>query len=208
MDANENYVASGALVDNDVVVTVAHKVKAFTKRPGDLKVRLGDWDPNGRNRKEDFDFTEREVDCVTLHPKQDLSNTLANNVAVLKLKKRPRLLEAVKVKTVSGVIELKSAVPERPGNRPEGVAGSSIIDTRSSKIDLRLGLVATEKGLTGLGERIGDNKTTEILLNYYNTICLPTSSSQFSNYNGRCWVASWGDRQERQREIDLPLLSR
>jgi len=214
LDQSGDYVAAGALVDNDVVVTVAHKVKQFTRNPGALKVRLGDWNPNKKDRKENFDFIEQKVDCVTLHPEQDLDNTLANNVAVLKLAKLKGQVVDISI-TVSDVIDLKSAelwVPERPGNLPQGVAGSNIIDT-TSNIDLRLGLVADNKGLTGLGERqanVKDNSDltlgNDVILNYVNTVCLPRSN-QFTNYKERCWVASWGNKQERQQEIDLPLLT-
>jgi len=201
MDQSGNYVGAGALVDNDVVVTVAHKVRSFTNNPGNLQVRLGDWNPNRRDRKEDFDFVTRQVDCVILHPEQDLDNTLANNVAVLKLdiSKNSPLVQA----SVAGAIGLKSAditEPDRPGNRPEGVAGSNVIETDST-LDLRLGIVANERGKDALGS------PRRVVPNYYNTICLPTGN-QFRDYNENCWVASWGDNQERQREIDLPLLSR
>ena len=74
-------------------------------------------------------------------------------------------------------------------------------------MDLRLGLVATNKNLDALGNLGDPNSEINLPLNYYNTICLPTRN-QFTNYNENCWVASWGDKQERQREIDLPLLSR
>ena len=50
-DQGDNYRASGALVDNDVVVTVAHKVLNYVDRASSLKVRLGDWNPNGRDVK-------------------------------------------------------------------------------------------------------------------------------------------------------------
>jgi len=203
-----DYVGAGALVDNDVVVTVAHKVRSFTNNPGALKVRLGDWNPNRKDPKEDFDFVERDVDCVILHPEHDLDNTLANNVAVLKLDIKSPLTQP----SVADVITLFSGMetpnfvePERPGNKPEGVVGSNVIETRSA-LDLRLGLVADEKDLDPLGKpRIDD--TVFMLPNYYNTICLP-KRDQFRNYNENCWVASWGVKQERQREIDLPLLSR
>ena len=209
MDQRGDYVGAGALVDNDVVVTVAHKVRSFTNNPGDLLVRLGDWNPNRRDRKEEIEFVTRQVDCVLLHPEQDLDNTLANNVAVLKLdiSKNSPLTQA----SVAGVIDLKSAdfnynEPERPGNRPEGVPGWNVIET-DSILDTRMGivtrdgLVATDRGQDALGS------PRTIVPNYYNTICLPTEN-QFRNYNENCWVASWGDKQERQREIDLPLLSR
>ena len=212
LDQSGKYVAAGALVDNDVVVTVAHKMRSFVRSPGDLQVRLGDWNPNGRDSKEDFDFVRVEVDCVILHPEQDLDNTLANNVAVLKLAKA-KSSPLTGPGTVFGAVELKSGAekafnivqPQRPGNRPEGVAGSNIVQTRSA-LDLRLGLVPNE-GLDGLGFPTSMRRPRTFLPSYYNTICLPTRN-QFRNYNERCWVASWGSNQERQREIDLPLLSR
>ena len=183
---------------------MAHKVRTFTDNPGGLQVRLGDWNPNRRDRKEDFDFVTRKVSCVVLHPQQDLDNSLANNVAVLKLDRDTSDRDQLDLPTVADLIDLKSAEPERPGNRPGGVAGSNFIETRSS-LDLRLGLVADLKGEDPLGSpRI--NTDIVFLPNYYNTICLPTRN-QFRNYNQNCWVASWGQNQERQREIDLPLLS-
>ena len=226
-DQGNNYRGAGALVSNNVVVTVAHKVQNYVDRANSLKVRLGDWNPNKKDDKEDYDFVEREVDCVILHPDQDLTDTLANNVAVLKLKPRDRdRNEELKMKnTVSSAITLFTGEEEeertmiaaedleRPGNRVEGVEGSRIIQN-VSPIDLRLGLVATERDLNGLGGSLTSSSSsgkssplTIVEMSYYNTVCLP-SSSQFRNYKDRCWVASWGNRQERQREISLPLLSR
>lgn len=225
-DQGNNYRGAGALVSNNVVVTVAHKVQNYVDRASSLKVRLGDWNPNRRDRDEDFDFVEREVDCVILHPDQDLTNTLANNVAVLKLRPRDDFMIEEMEKNVKDVITLYSNAQdldievrtaddlERPGNRVEGVRGSRIIQTRSA-IDLRLGLVADSRDLDGLGGRLGGSSSSGsgrpspiriVEPSYYNTVCLP-SSSQFRNYRDRCWVASWGNRQERQREISLPLLS-
>ena len=225
-DQGNNYRGAGALVSNNVVVTVAHKVQNYVDRASSLKVRLGDWNPNKKDDKEDYDFVEREVDCVILHPDQDLTNTLANNVAVLKLRPRDDFTVEKMKKNVKDVITLYSNAQdldievrtaddlERPGNRVEGVRGSRIIQTRSA-IDLRLGLVADGRGLDGLGGRPGGGSSSSgrpspiriVEPSYYNTVCLP-SSSQFRNYRDRCWVASWGNRQERQREISLPLLSR
>jgi len=232
-DQGDNYRASGALVDNDVVVTVAHKVQNYVDRASSLKVRLGDWNPNTSDAEEDFDFVEREVDCVIIHPEEDLTDTLANNVAVLKLRPRGRNeKDELRLKmrdTVRSVISLKSADPfeeddveisvktaddlDRPGNRPDGVSGTRIIRKLSATpIDLRLGLVADDRDLDGLGGDLDQSAAgrnsplTLIERNYYNTICLP-DQNQFRNYRDRCWVASWGDKQERQREIDLPLLS-
>ena len=128
-DKGDNYRASGALVDNDVVVTVAHKVQKYVDRASSLKVRLGDWNPNGRDAEEDFDFIEREVDCVILHPDLVLTNTVSNNVAVLKLRPRNDDNRVEMRDTVRSVVSLKTEEInvitvddlDRPGNRPEGV---------------------------------------------------------------------------------------
>jgi len=42
----------------------------------------------------------------------------------------------------------------------------------------------------------------------YNAACLPLSTEQFTEKSDNCWVAAWGSYLDRQREIDLPLLSR
>ena len=52
-----------------------------------MRARLGDWNPNGRDDQEDFEEVTMEVDCVRIHPDADLDGTLANNVAVLILRK-------------------------------------------------------------------------------------------------------------------------
>ena len=52
-----------------------------------MRARLGDWNPNRRDPQEDFDEVTMEVDCVRIHPDADLDGTLANNVAVLILRK-------------------------------------------------------------------------------------------------------------------------
>ena len=201
-DQGDNYRASGALVDNDVVVTVAHKVLNYVDRASSLKVRLGDWNPNGRDAKEDFDFVEREVDCVITHPEEDLTNTLANNVAVLKLRPRNDNQREKMKQTVRSAITLKSAEEitvisaddmARPGNKPEGVEGTRIISKLSS-IDVRLGLVTNRPELDGLGNNLIRNSALTIIEErYINTICLP-DEFQFRNYRDRCWVASWGDK--------------
>jgi len=82
---NSKYIGTGALVDKDVVVTVAHKVKDFVDDYEGLTVVLGDWNPNLKDEAERFPEVELRVNCVRLHPEADLGGTLANNVAVLKL---------------------------------------------------------------------------------------------------------------------------
>ena len=92
-------------------------------------MRLGDWNPNNDfDEKEDFEHVEMSVDCVKIHPDADLDNTLANNVAVLRL----RVKEDSTLNSVAGVVTLFSAddAPQRPGNKPEGVEGFNKIQVR------------------------------------------------------------------------------
>nr|XP_018898033.1 PREDICTED: trypsin-like [Bemisia tabaci] len=75
------YVGSGALVDPQYVVTVAHKLLPFAGTNA-LKVRLGEWD--AMTNRETFPPVEREISVVTIHPQFE-QNGLQNDVAVLKL---------------------------------------------------------------------------------------------------------------------------
>jgi len=201
---NGKYIGAGALLDNDVVVTVGHKVKDFVNNPNGLTVRLGDWNPNTRDRKEEHPHITVPVGCVKLHPDADLGNTLANNIAVLKLA-RPERLRDDPEKAVASVIDLKSA-PQRPANAPEGVSGFSKVDG-PSVLDLRLGLVANNQGKDPLGDNFREARKVEMPSSYINTVCIPQSERQFQNFDENCWVAAWGQDLKRQREIHLPLLS-
>merc|ERR1711971_24083 len=150
---NGEYIGAGALMDNDVVVTVGHKVKNFVNNPRGLTVRLGDWNPNRRDNSEEHPHIEKSVKCVRIHPDADLENTLANNVAVLKLSQDDEIITTSHTnaeRDVASVIDLKSA-PARPADRPQGVRGSSKIDGESF-LDLRIGLVAHNEGLDPLGD--------------------------------------------------------
>ena len=199
-------------MDNDVVVTVGHKVKDFVNNPSGLKVRLGDWNPNIRDSAEEHPHIEKSVSCVRLHPDADLGNTLANNVAVLKLDQKEKFTD-VRKRAVASVIDFKSA-PIRPADTPEGVRGSSKLD-KTSFLDLRLGLISVDQGLDPLGNQPNspDNqqnrpaRDAEIAQSYINTVCLPRNERQFQNFEGKCWVAAWGQDLKRQREVDLPLVS-
>eukprot|EP00092_Neocalanus_flemingeri_P040720 GFUD01044332.1.p1 GENE.GFUD01044332.1~~GFUD01044332.1.p1 ORF type:complete len:517 (+),score=101.68 GFUD01044332.1:36-1586(+) len=199
---NGKYIGAGALMDNDVVVTVGHKVEDFVNNPSGLTVRLGDWNPNRRDSAEEHPHIEKTVSCVRLHPDADLKNTLANNVAVLKLSRRGKFSNPEE-KSIASVIDFKKG-PERPADTPEGVRGSSKVE-RPSVLDLRLGLISQDLGLDPLGE--GPEKTVEIPQSYINTVCLPRSERQFQNTEDNCWVAAWGQDLKRQREVDLPLVS-
>ena len=147
------------------------------------------------------------VECVRLHPEADLDNTLANNVAVLRLGEavKPENLEQERV---AGVITLRQGVApliQRPGDKPEGVEGSNKVEAKGL-IDLRLGLISVDRGQNPLGgdERIAPVDVPEIPPSYINTVCLPRQNFEVK---GNCWVASWGTNLERQREVDLPILS-
>jgi len=204
------YVGAGALMDNDVVVTVAHKVRDYVQNPNDLIVRLGDWNPNERDIIEEHPHINMRVDCVRIHPDADLDNTLANNVAVLKLQRNNKILTSEEVKKVVSVIDLKSA-PRRPADVPDGVKGFSKLN-RTSFLDLRVGLVSLNEGQDPLGVPNSNRPTrsldAEIAPSYINTICLPRSEQQFRNHREKCWVAAWRDNLERQREVDLPLVTK
>ena len=201
----DQYIGAGALVDNNVVVTAAHKVRDYT-RSDSLIVIVGEWNPGTRDDKEDYPEVKMRVECVRLHPDADLDNTLANNVAVL------RLGEAVKPvnleqENVASVISLRNTEPaiERPGDRPEGVEGSNKLEAKGL-IDLRLGLITTDRGQCPLGdcEDASGRIETTIKPSYINTVCLPRDDFVVKD---NCWVASWGTNLERQREVDLPILS-
>ena len=193
----EEYVGAGALVSNDVVVTAAHKVRKYQGVGYRLTVRLGDWNPLARDSKEDFPEIVMTVECLTLHPDADLDNTLANNVAVLKLERLADQEDDDERKTVASVVGPRSSV-ERRGDQP------SYQDKRdgASIIDVRLGLVADSLGVDPLGNIDGFTSS------YINHICLPRRKDQFEGHKERCWVASWGTNQDRQREVELPILSR
>jgi len=207
---NGDYVGAGALMDNDVVVTVGHKVKNFVNNPSGLTVRLGDWNPNTRDVAEEHPHIERAVKCVKIHPDADLDNTLANNVAVLKLDRNSKIKATSMTneqKGVASVIDFKTG-PSRPANLPEGVKGSSKVEGESF-LDLRLGLVAHSDGINPLGEeKRRVPRQVEITPTYINTVCLPRNERQFRDHDETCWVAAWGQDLKRQREVDLPLVTK
>ena len=150
---------------------------------------------------------------MRLHPEADLDNTLANNVAVLRLGEavKPENLEQERV---AGVITLRQGVApliQRPGDKPEGVEGSNKVEAKGL-IDLRLGLISVDRNQNPLGEDpippapTPGPTTRGIPPSYINTVCLPRPRQNFEG-KGNCWVASWGTNLERQREVDLPILS-
>ena len=130
----DKYIGAGALIDNNVVVTAAHKVywpligqyweywsiigqywyyyplifpwlqvRDYTSSDS-LSVILGDWNPNTRDEKEEYPELRMTVDCVRLHPEADLDNTLANNVAVLRLGEPAKLANLEQANVASTII--------------------------------------------------------------------------------------------------------
>jgi len=186
LNGKRKFLSSGSLMDRDVVATVAHNVIPFQDRPQDLIVLLGDWDlrfdyTNKYTFGEEFPHLELDIQCIKIHPEADVTNTLANNVAVLKLDV-PTIQSS---KTVSDVISLKQA-QLTPANQPEAIA-------------------------TGLLERTPTEGNCEYPRTYINTICLPMNEDQFADYTDECYVAAWGSdpfTQPGQREVHLPLMSR
>ena len=153
---------------NDVVVTVAHKVKNYVTNTDGLVVRLGDWNPNLNDKAEEYPHIEKAVRCVRLHPDADLDGTLANNVAVLKLDSRDERTQTPREKDVASVIDLKTG-PSRAADNPEGVPGFSKID-RESFLDLKRGLVSVDDGQDPLGDP-NAGLPEEISPSYINTVC-------------------------------------
>merc|ERR1712142_247075 len=201
------YIGAGAMMANDVVVTVGHKVKDFENNPSSLRVRLGDWNPLENDKIEEFPYIEVAVDCVKVHPDADLDASLENNVAVLKLKTtedepNKRLVRGPgnPTNTVNDIIDLRKA-PRRPANQPKGVDGFSVREGFSS-LDVSLGLVSE------IPKSLFDLRQSETPKSYINTVCLPKSEEQFQNHQQNCWVAAWGQDLKRQREVDIPLVSR
>ena len=203
-----DYVGSGVLLDNDVVVTTATKVKDFLRRPSDLSIRIGDFDPTSDfpNSLEDFDHVEMDVDCIKIHPRADYPDTLRYNVAVLKMSVRLRRRETKpETQSAVSVVDIRSA-PRRPANHPEGVDGfrrnEEKDDEYGDDISLRQGLLADlNNEVDPLGEpRSGDAVDSFLPRTYINTACLPRSTRQFPP-GTRCWVAAWGRGLREQREV-------
>ena len=75
---------------------------------------LGDWNPNKKDKDEEFPHIEVPVECVKVHPGADLRGTLANNVAVLKLRSESTVET---VKPTAGTINVLNVVNPRKGPR-------------------------------------------------------------------------------------------
>ena len=133
----------------------------------------------------DKDLIQLSVECVRLHPEADLDDTLANNVAVLKLSysQAPAGVVDPRGSSVRGVVGLREFVP---ADQPEQLA-------------------------TGVLTKISSSRDCTLPAFYINTVCLPLDEEQFSGHDDDCFVAAWGSdpyTQGGQREVHLRLLSR
>ena len=210
-----DYVGSGVLLDNDVVVTTATKVQKFLRSPSELTIRIGDFDPTSDypNPLEDFPHVEMEAVCIKLHPRANYPTTLEYNVAVLKMRVRVRREpgnrnqepDTKAVVSAVSVVDLRSA-PRRPANQPEGVDGFRRNEAKDEEygdeLSLRQGLLSDlNNEVDPLGEPIsGDPVDSFVARSYINTACLPRSTRQFPA-GTRCWVAAWGRGLREQREV-------
>ncbi|KAJ8683444.1 hypothetical protein QAD02_019236 [Eretmocerus hayati] len=78
----EDYIGGGVLIDDIYVLTAAHKVADFAKKPTNIKVRMGEWDL--KSKKEPFGAVDIVVVEIMIHEKYD-PNNLNNDVAILRL---------------------------------------------------------------------------------------------------------------------------
>jgi secreted trypsin-like serine protease len=74
------YVCGGSLIDGQHIATAAHCIKGYA--PGDLRVRLGEWDVN--HDTEFYTHVEKDVVAVVIHP-EFYAGSLYNDIAILRL---------------------------------------------------------------------------------------------------------------------------
>jgi len=184
----DKHVGTAALVEKNTVVTVAHRVRSYLTSPEKLTVRLGEWNPTSTGRKgreEEYPHVDLPVECIKIHPKNDPDNSFVYNVAVLKLG-APRATS----RQVVDVITTLSAI--LPGDD----SGEAVVP-----LDVNAEVILNNDGNTNVQ---GERQTHS----YINSVCLP-EPGQFSTQ--RCWMTSWGKGPnilQRQREVDIPLLTR
>ena len=207
--SGDKYVGAGVLLDNDMVVTTATKVKGYEGDPGSLTVRLGDFDPTSMvNDVEDFPHLEVPVDCVKLHPYADYPDSLKYNVAILKLQIRGEPARPGPGEKISAVSLVDIRTIGRPANVPEGVEGfrrNSDKDRlyKGDKLEQRADLLADLNNEVDEFGEFGDPVDNFIPRSYINTACLPRAG-QFPA-GTRCWVAAWGKGLKEQREVPVKV---
>ena len=163
------------------------------------------------------------VECIQIHPKADSKNTLANNVAVLKLGTPVSPLTLIdspaptpkppcppQEPSVFDVVDVKSASGECNDGIDVGVNGRNTNRDELEYEDYDGSLINVKQASEDDSEdECPGNK------NYINTICLPEDADQFKGLenhpNETCFVAAWGSeplKQKYQIEHAVPLLSR
>lgn len=76
----EKIVGSASLVAPNVLVSAAHTLEMLS--PGDLKIRCGEYDL-GSDEVEQYEYQEREVKSITLHPFYTGPRSVIDDVAVI-----------------------------------------------------------------------------------------------------------------------------
>jgi hypothetical protein len=130
-NSKREYVGAATYVAEDTVITVLHKVEKYTSNPGELIIRLGDWNPNGLVAEELWNYSEFPVRCIKVHPQADPLDTLANNIAVLKLGRLLRTVEPKPKTTVAGVVAPRDSSGPPIGYNAVCLPSSSQFNDRS-----------------------------------------------------------------------------
>lgn len=81
-NAEHQYICGGSLIDDSLVLTVAHCVTDI--HPDNITVRLGAWDIQSNN--ELYPHQDRKVSSVIIHPDYNKLGDLYNDYAILLLK--------------------------------------------------------------------------------------------------------------------------
>jgi len=219
----DEFLGAGTLMEQNIVVTVGHKVANFTEDASKLRVRMGDWNPNERDPKEEYPAITVTVDCVKMHPKSNFPDSLNYNVAILKVGKELVEEEEPYIPVSEEPKEEKPDTPvseEPKEEKPDTFVNdkfkeekksiySFFVDLRSDDededqyLDERAGLVSDLTNFDGVGGR-----NSKVTPSYINSVCLPQTEFQFKNFTEHCWVAAWGSDLKRQREIDLPFVQK
>ncbi|KAL2751199.1 phenoloxidase-activating factor 2-like [Vespula maculifrons] len=95
LTSSNSYIGSGALINANHVLTVAHKVTPYLT--GGLKVRLGEW--NGQSSSETYPYKEYNAQKIFVHPSYNSLN-LQNDVAVIRLSSSVPIASSPNINTI------------------------------------------------------------------------------------------------------------
>ncbi|KAK2580604.1 hypothetical protein KPH14_007722 [Odynerus spinipes] len=104
LTSSNSYIGSGALINANHVLTVAHKVTPYLN--GGLKVRLGEWD--GQSTSEPYPYQEYGIQRIFVHPSFNSQN-LQNDVAVIRLSGPVPIANSPAINTICFASSLPSA---------------------------------------------------------------------------------------------------